>query len=176
VTAADFASSLDAWHDFYLAAAGASAALLGLLFVGISINLASITADERTDLRALAEHAFANLLWALVVALIMLEADPRADGVGSGLAIVAGVGLLRAIRSFGLVRRLSTGRVSAARRLSWTLVANLLIGYVATRFLLASDAGAAVVLMTALFVLMLGAADIAWTMLVEVTTERPAAR
>jgi len=168
----EFASSIEQWHDFFLAVAGASAALLGLLFVGISINLASITAQERTDLRALAEQAFANLLWVLVISLIMLAPDSKSDGVGSGLAIVAGVGLLRAVRSLRLVPRLASGRLVALRRLSWALVADLLIAYVAARFLLATDAGAATALMVAVFVLLLGAADIAWSMLVEVTTER----
>jgi len=65
MTATDFASAIEEWHDFYLAVAGASAALLGLLFVGISINLSAITAQERADLRTLAGQAFANLLYVL---------------------------------------------------------------------------------------------------------------
>ena len=47
-----FSAAVTGWHDFYLAAAGASAALLGLLFVGVSINLAATAAKERPDLRA----------------------------------------------------------------------------------------------------------------------------
>jgi hypothetical protein len=55
-----FAAAALGWHDFFLAAAGASAALLGLLFVGVSINLAALAAEERVDLRARAGQAFAN--------------------------------------------------------------------------------------------------------------------
>jgi hypothetical protein len=47
-----FAAAELGWHDFFLAAAGASAALLGLLFVGVSINLAAIAGEERVDVRA----------------------------------------------------------------------------------------------------------------------------
>jgi modulator of FtsH protease len=173
VTATEFASSLEGWHDFYLAVAGASAALLGLLFVGISINLASITADERKDLRALAEQAFANLLYVLVIALVMLVPEPKSDSIGISLAVIGGVGILRTVRSFRVVPRLAAGRLTAVRRLSWTFVADVLIGYVAVNFLLWADADAAGLLMIAIFVLLVGAADISWSMLVEVTTEGP---
>ena len=64
---AAFAAAIIGWHDFYLAAAGASAALLGLLFVGVSINLGAIAAQERPDLRARAGLAFSNLIYVLIV-------------------------------------------------------------------------------------------------------------
>ena len=67
-----FGASILGWHDFFLAAAGASAALLGLLFVGVSINLAAISADERVDLRARAAQAFTNLVFVLVISLLLL--------------------------------------------------------------------------------------------------------
>ena len=51
MTAEQYGTVLAGWHDFYVATAGATAALLGLLFVGVSINLSTITADERVDLR-----------------------------------------------------------------------------------------------------------------------------
>ena len=74
---AAFAAAIIGWHDFYLAAAGASAALLGLLFVGVSINLGAIAAQERPDLRARAGLAFSNLIYVLIVSLILLIADPE---------------------------------------------------------------------------------------------------
>src|SRR2546425_12714970 len=101
---AAFSAAITGWHDFYLAAAGASAALLGLLFVGVSINLAAIAAKERPDLRARAGLAFTNLIYVLIVSLILLIADPEPHGIAIGLGAVAGIGLVRTVR--GLYVRL----------------------------------------------------------------------
>jgi len=103
----------------------------------------------------------------------MLMPNAKPDGLGAGFALAAAIGLVRALRNLRLVPGLPTRRIAAIRRLSWTLAADLLIAYVAARFLIAGDASAATILMVGIFVLMVGAADISWTMLVEVTTERP---
>jgi len=93
-----FSAAVTGWHDFYLAAAGASAALLGLLFVGVSINLAAIAAKERPDLRARAGLAFSNLIYVLVVSLVLLVANPEPHGIALGLGAIAGLGLIRTVR------------------------------------------------------------------------------
>ena len=36
---------MDEWHDFFLAQAGASGVLTGLVFVAVSINLQEIVSD-----------------------------------------------------------------------------------------------------------------------------------
>src|SRR5438067_1197380 len=88
------------WHDFFLATAGGAAALLGLLFVAVSLNLDDIGHAARLDLRVLAEQAFQNFLFALVVALFLLVPTPfsspaSAEGM---LVSVGGVGLYRIAR------------------------------------------------------------------------------
>lgn len=170
-----FAAMLVDWHDFFLAAAGASAALLGLLFVGVSINLSTIAADERVDLRARAGQAFANLVFVLVISLIMLIPDPDPDLIAIGLAIVAAIALVRVARNVYpvlQVRRNLRSRVSTLRRIGWTAVADVVLAFTAWR-IWDSDGAAAVIinLIAVVFVLMIGAADIAWEMLTEVSRE-----
>ena len=56
------------WHDFFIAAVGASAALLGLLFVTVSINLDEILKFPHLPGRAAATLGI--LLTVLVVAFL----------------------------------------------------------------------------------------------------------
>jgi len=56
---------MQAWSQFYAAMAGASAALLGLLFVVVSINAPAALGPEEAVSRRLAEQAFQNYLTVL---------------------------------------------------------------------------------------------------------------
>jgi modulator of FtsH protease len=172
-----FASTVLGWHDFFLAAAGASAALLGLLFVGVSINLAAIAADERVDLRARAGQAFTNLVFVLLIGLLMLIPNPDPRLLAASLGLVSAIALIRvALNLAGLVRaRAHTlDRFATMRRIGWTAIANLVLAFSAWR--LWDSAGAADVivnLVIVVVVLLIGAADIAWEMLTEVSGEAP---
>jgi hypothetical protein len=100
-----FQAGVDSWHDFYIAVGSASAALLGLLFVGVSINLSSIAVEKRADLRMRADLAFSNLLYLLCVSLIILIPSADAYSLAVSLTAVAGVGLVRiGRRVVGLTR------------------------------------------------------------------------
>ena len=93
----------DAWANFFVAQCGASAALLGLLFLSVSLNLSKILASPALPERALT--AMALLAAVLIVSSLMLiPGEPRAAygvevlcvGVSSfGLIAVFGV---RAVR------------------------------------------------------------------------------
>src|SRR5207253_10763150 len=125
---AAFSAAITSWHDFYLAAAGASAALLGLLFVGVSINLGAIAAQERPDLRARAGLAFSNLIYVLVVSLVLLIANPEPHGIALGLGAIAGLGLVRTVRGLSVslrARRHWPERLPILRRVGWTVAADL---------------------------------------------------
>ncbi|HEX7496559.1 MAG TPA: hypothetical protein VF349_07985 [Candidatus Limnocylindrales bacterium] len=120
-----FQTGVDSWHDFYIAVGSASAALLGLLFVGVSINLSSIAVAKRADVRTRADLAFSNLLYLLCVSLIILIPSADAYSLAVSLTAVAGVGLLRIGRRVVGLRRGTDGSWrgrATIRRLSWTLV------------------------------------------------------
>lgn len=171
MTTQAFAAVVLGWHDFFLAAAGASAALLGLLFVGVSINLAALAAGERVDLRARAGQAFTNLVFVLVIALIMLIPDLDASSMALVLAIVAGFALIRVTQNLYILfqkRERFRNRLPTLRRIGWTAIADAILAFTAWR-IWQSAGGAAVIanLTVVVFVLLVGAADIAWEMLTE---------
>ena len=66
---------MQAWQQFYAAIAAASAALLGLLFVAVSVNAAAALGPDQPVSQRLAEQAFQNYLAVLMVALLALFAD-----------------------------------------------------------------------------------------------------
>ena len=75
---------MQAWSQFYAAIAAASAALLGLLFVVVSINAPAALGPEEAVSRRLTEQAFQNYLAVLMVALLALFADISAVGLRLG--------------------------------------------------------------------------------------------
>jgi hypothetical protein len=87
------------WRDFFAAIANAGAALVGLVFVGVSIHVSRHALDGRT--RMLATIAALTLLHPLIAATAMLlPVSPRALGIGllllagSGVAGIVGVDLV----------------------------------------------------------------------------------
>jgi hypothetical protein len=175
---ADFERIVLSWHDFYLATAGGAAALLGLLFVAVSLNLDDIAHARRIDLRVLAEQAFSNFLFALMVALLLLVPTPYANpGTLEGaLVSVGGIGLLRIIRRAARTLRhgqLAWGPIYTLRRLGAPAGANGCL-LVAALLLASGDQGAFYWLLAAALVFVLSAADSSWDLLVRVGAERQA--
>ena len=66
---------MQAWTEFYTVIGGASAALLGLLFIAISVNAAATMGPGQEHSRRLAEQAFQNYLVVLMVSLLSLFPD-----------------------------------------------------------------------------------------------------
>jgi hypothetical protein len=84
---------MSAWTDFFAAVVGATSALLGLFFVSLSLNLATILANRGLPERAL--QALLQLLAALIVGLLLLMPGQSLWAAGLEILIVAVVmGLL----------------------------------------------------------------------------------
>jgi hypothetical protein len=66
---------VEGWHDFFIAQAGASAALAGLLFVALSLNIARIL-DKHVWLIPRAAQSVAAMMLVLLVASIALLPIP----------------------------------------------------------------------------------------------------
>ena len=67
-----FAQGLEGWHDFYLLIGTASATLVGLLFVALTLNAEILRRDEFGATRALARRSFFCFINLVVVAGILL--------------------------------------------------------------------------------------------------------
>jgi hypothetical protein len=100
------------WHDFYILAGTASATLVGLLFVGLSLHLRIVIASS--EVRSLARVTLANFGAILFVALFMVIPEDRSTAATE--LIAAGVASL-AISTPSLVAAIqSEGRTLQMRR------------------------------------------------------------
>jgi hypothetical protein len=90
-------SSLDpsAWHDFFVGSMGASAALTGLLFVAISINLEQIL--KYPNLPGRAAGSLGVLVCALVVACCGLVPAQHHVAFGVEVAVAGGVVMFQSL-------------------------------------------------------------------------------
>jgi hypothetical protein len=81
-----FKATLEAWQPFFTAQLGAAAALGGLLFVGLSLNLAKILAYPALPMRALI--ALALLLVVLIVSSVMLIPEQTEGAVAIEILVI----------------------------------------------------------------------------------------
>ena len=107
------ADAMQGWHDFFVAEAGASAALAGLLFVAISINLTRILEFQHLPARA----AEALLALVSVLAIATFALIPRQSFLVCGIEI-GGTGLVVwELQSLALARTWKGAHPQAKRAL-----------------------------------------------------------
>jgi hypothetical protein len=84
-----YQAMLQGWHDFYSVSGMASASLIGLLFVGLSLHLRIVV--TRADVRALARVTFASFVLTLLGSLFIVIPETRATATGVELIISGAV-------------------------------------------------------------------------------------
>ena len=115
------------WHDFFLAASGAGAALAGLVFVALSINLHEIIRGEGLVSRA--GEAIALLVTIVIVGLVGLAPFAEPAILGILLMLAGGIAWftvtrarLRSRAQIGLVAEDGGHGGPTTRQWFWTLV------------------------------------------------------
>ena len=160
-----------AWGAFFLAAAGATAALSGLIFVGLSVNIRTVRGTEKREgqnfLTGRALEALAALLVVLLISLVGLTPDiPR----GALAAFILLTGLVSATSP---IRALLASRQQAAIGFPLVLrlvtTASLTVTLLLSGVTLATGHGGGLYWLPVAFVLAIVIAAInAWVLLVEV--------
>jgi hypothetical protein len=87
----DPVARMENWSGFFSVIGSASAALLGLLFVSISINAPATLGKGQEHSRRLAEQAFQNYLAVLMVSLLTLIPDMSLATLAKSTMLIAGI-------------------------------------------------------------------------------------
>ena len=84
-----FAETIDSWHDFYMLAGAASATLVGLIFVAVTLHIDVIAeAKKSSDVRMLVEQIFINFILILCFSFIFVVPSDSPNGIGYPLLIL----------------------------------------------------------------------------------------
>jgi hypothetical protein len=105
----------DQWHDFFLMVGGGAAALAGLVFVAMSINLHTITSDATHKNRAIGTLAGFSAVFIICALALMGNQNHQSIGIEWLAVSVPAMfiyirGYFRAIKMGGSTARLSIGR------------------------------------------------------------------
>src|ERR1700677_3792569 len=99
----------EAWHDFFIAAAAATAALSGLIFVAVSINLRDILTEEKkigsSYLTGRALESLVALLIVLGISLVGLDPSISGTAFAAVLLFCAAGSAVSPVRQASAYRR-----------------------------------------------------------------------
>ena len=100
-----YQSVISGWHDFYSVAGSAAAALVGLLFVGLSLHLRAVV--SRPEVRSLARVTLTNFALLLLLALF-LSIPQDAASASTELVVAGAFSLLVSLPSLAAAARSRT--------------------------------------------------------------------
>jgi modulator of FtsH protease len=154
------------WTDFFVAGAGASAALAGLVFVAVSINV-----DRILRFQGLPDRALATVLLLLSVVIVSLIGLIPGQSRTALAGELLGVGLVFAVTILGLMARSMAG---GDRQRVQTFSQGLLVGLGTVPVVLGAvslfvEAGGGLYWVAGgIMLAMAGAVANAWVLLVEI--------
>ena len=166
-------ATLASWHDFYVTMGTASASLIGLLFVALSINLEAITGGSRDELRAFAEQAFLSFSLVLLIAVVFLIPTNAPDSLGVAFLVLGIVGGVRMLLRAPAIWRGRRGRLGQVAFWRFILPAAALVGLIVSAIGFMIDERSALYWLVFVIIgLLLSAARSSWDLLVRVSEDR----
>jgi len=111
----EYAYRVDAWQALYMAVAGATAALTGLLFIALSLDLPTII--KVPAYRARAREALSGLLFLLVLSLLLLVPGQDHRVLGGELMAASLVTAILGIR----LQVQTLRKMEKVKRVRWAL-------------------------------------------------------
>ncbi len=162
-------ATLTGWHDFYLTMGTASASLIGLLFVALSLNMDAVMGESRDDLRAFAEQAFNSFSVVLLVSVCFLIPQNNPDDLGVIYLLLAIIGGYRMLRRAPMVWRGRRGRLGQIAFWRLALPAVAVVGLAASGLGLVDNQPSALYwLVAVILAFLMSAARSSWELLVSV--------
>lgn len=163
------------WHDFYVLAGTAAAALVGLMFVAASIGSSIFKEEHRAPMRAFITPTvvhFAAVLFACLLVTIPTHSWPTLGGLFGAGALVGSI-YCGSILVQVIVRH--SFNVDLIDRLFYALIPFLgyLLGLTAAVLLLIQSAASANLIAAALLTLLLAGIRNAWDMTVWIVLRAP---
>jgi hypothetical protein len=117
------------WTSFYVTTAGASATLVGLLFVGVQFNIDLFLDDQTNRWNAVARSTFEIFTLLFLISLCFLVPALNDDGRSKVILIAVTIGAVRAVVTWRPVAR-SAGallRADQFARSFWLLLAPIIL-------------------------------------------------
>jgi hypothetical protein len=99
-----FSDYITSWNIFYAALVGATAALMGLIFLAVSLRIELFNRKDIHEPRQIAWQTFLNFFWVFVIGITFLIPRTTALSLGIVLAVLGAVGNLVVIRRWWRAR------------------------------------------------------------------------
>jgi hypothetical protein len=168
-----FRESVQTWHDFYTVAGAASATLMGLLFVALSLHLRIVVSHP--EVKSLARVTLADFFVVLLISLFL--AIPTGQAIGTGIEMLgtaaASIWLMARPAVVGVRNRRARrlGPRVLIFRFGLTALAYMGLGAVGVLFLVGDFEDALGWSVTVVIVLLLVAVRNTWDLLVTVADQ-----
>ena len=121
-----YGETLAGWHDFFLTSGAASATLVGLLFVGISLHVKVVA--SHADVRGLARVTLSTYFTVVVISLLMLVPADRPTFTGELVLAAAIVALITVVAPS--LDAISGRRMTLPRRVVFSRFGVIALGYI----------------------------------------------